>query len=205
MAGITPNSIPIPDNFKCPLSLEVFVDPVVAADGQTYERGCIEEYFRHLRSGEQPRSPLTRQPIMNILTPNICLRNAIEAYFNDEQLKSSRARLAERDLATAIAEFERERTEKSGDLERRVQSLESEIRGLEAEKRGLEAERRRLESENRGLDAENRRLGSESVAKDAALRGLGKTLLGRCVLQHPGRFLFKNRAPRQLAESRVAP
>ena len=30
----------------CPITLEVFIDPVVAADGHTYERGAIQEWFK---------------------------------------------------------------------------------------------------------------------------------------------------------------
>ena len=35
----------VPWAFECPLTLEVMEDPVVAADGNTYERYAIEEWF----------------------------------------------------------------------------------------------------------------------------------------------------------------
>ena len=32
----------IPDEFKCPITTEIMKDPVIAADGITYERKSIE-------------------------------------------------------------------------------------------------------------------------------------------------------------------
>ena len=36
----------IPDDMICPISFEVMKDPVMAQDGHTYERVCIEEWFQ---------------------------------------------------------------------------------------------------------------------------------------------------------------
>ena len=44
----------IPDNYKCCLSLQIMVDPVMAADGHTYER---EEIEKHLKNSD--KSPKT--------------------------------------------------------------------------------------------------------------------------------------------------
>ncbi|GLC44208.1 hypothetical protein PLESTB_000753100 [Pleodorina starrii] len=46
----------VPDCFLCPLTCEVFRDPVVAADGVTYEREAIESHLRHVHT-----SPVTKQ------------------------------------------------------------------------------------------------------------------------------------------------
>ena len=35
----------VPDDFECPITTELMVDPVFAADGETYERAAIEEWF----------------------------------------------------------------------------------------------------------------------------------------------------------------
>lgn len=54
----------------CPLTLELFVDPVVAADGHTYERASIEEWF-----AKQCTSPLTGAPLPHrFLVSNVALR-----------------------------------------------------------------------------------------------------------------------------------
>ena len=63
------------DSFQCPLTMEVMTDPVITADGQTYERTEIESWFAR---GERT-SPLTGAELPNTnLTPNIALRNAIQ-------------------------------------------------------------------------------------------------------------------------------
>jgi hypothetical protein len=46
-----------PEKFVCPLSQEPFKDPVMADDGQTYERAVIEEWFKT----EGPKSPITNE------------------------------------------------------------------------------------------------------------------------------------------------
>lgn len=57
--------IPIPKElndprFKCPITLEVYTDPVIAADGFTYERRAIKRYLE-----ENDISPLTRKKMKN--------------------------------------------------------------------------------------------------------------------------------------------
>ena len=48
-----------PADFCCPLSHQLIEDPVVAADGFTYERSWVEDYLQR-----QPgKSPMTGQPI----------------------------------------------------------------------------------------------------------------------------------------------
>lgn len=54
-------------------------DPVVAADGHTYERTAIQAWMD--RRGEQWPSPMTNQMIEgNALIPNHNLRSAIRQY-----------------------------------------------------------------------------------------------------------------------------
>jgi hypothetical protein len=36
----------IPEVFVCPITMEVMRDPVIAADGHTYEREAIENWLR---------------------------------------------------------------------------------------------------------------------------------------------------------------
>jgi len=62
------------DSFICPISQEIIEDPVVAADGFTYERNCIEYWFKHGKL----TSPMTGARLFNhSLIPNIILRNII--------------------------------------------------------------------------------------------------------------------------------
>ncbi|KAG2423703.1 hypothetical protein HXX76_015093 [Chlamydomonas incerta] len=64
----------VPDCFLCPLTCRLFKDPVVAADGVTYEREAIERHVRHVAT-----SPLTKQRLTSTVTyPNTALKAAIE-------------------------------------------------------------------------------------------------------------------------------
>jgi len=66
-----------PDYIVCPLSFEVFVDPVIAADGQTYERALILEFWE--RFGH--KSPMSNAPLEHhFLTRNQIARDAVDAY-----------------------------------------------------------------------------------------------------------------------------
>ncbi|XP_019199504.1 PREDICTED: U-box domain-containing protein 13-like [Ipomoea nil] len=67
----------IPDDFRCPISLELMRDPVIVATGQTYERSCIEKW---LEAGHTT-CPKTQQPLTsNTLTPNYVLRSLINQW-----------------------------------------------------------------------------------------------------------------------------
>jgi len=64
-----------PDNFLCPITNEVMDDPVVAADGHTYEREAIETWFRRRNT-----SPMTNQVIAPTLLPNFLVRSMIASW-----------------------------------------------------------------------------------------------------------------------------
>ncbi|URE48362.1 E3 ubiquitin-protein ligase SPL11 [Musa troglodytarum] len=64
----------MPDDFRCPISLELMKDPVIVATGQTYERESIEKW---LQAGHDT-CPKTQQRLSNkSLTPNYVLRSLI--------------------------------------------------------------------------------------------------------------------------------
>ena len=62
------------DEFLCPITQELPVEPVTAMDGRVYERKAIEE---HLRTGNG-RSPMTNQPMGSTLLPAPHVRNSLE-------------------------------------------------------------------------------------------------------------------------------
>ncbi|KAH9609768.1 hypothetical protein KSS87_012758 [Heliosperma pusillum] len=73
----SPNSLAIPDDFRCPISLEIMKDPVIVSTGQTYERSCIEKW---IKSGHNT-CPKTQQTLLNSsLTPNYVLRSLISQW-----------------------------------------------------------------------------------------------------------------------------
>ncbi|KAM0936988.1 putative U box domain, armadillo-like helical, Zinc finger, RING/FYVE/PHD-type [Dioscorea sansibarensis] len=64
----------IPEDFRCPISLELMKDPVIVATGQTYERSFIQ---RWIDCGNRT-CPKTQQRLQNLtLTPNYVLRSLI--------------------------------------------------------------------------------------------------------------------------------
>ncbi|KAF5476056.1 hypothetical protein F2P56_007799 [Juglans regia] len=67
----------VPEDFRCPISLELMKDPVIISTGQTYERACIKKW---LEAGHGT-CPKTQQIISNsILTPNYVLSSVISTW-----------------------------------------------------------------------------------------------------------------------------
>jgi len=64
----------IPDEFFCPISAEIMIDPVMIEDGHTYERDSIEAWFE-----KHDTSPLTNVVIKTKqMFPNLALRKLID-------------------------------------------------------------------------------------------------------------------------------
>lgn len=74
---VQPEEQEIPKNLRCPISLCLMKDPVIASDGITYDRESIEKW---LEAGNST-SPITRQTITkeNII-PNILARTYCNEY-----------------------------------------------------------------------------------------------------------------------------
>lgn len=69
----------VPEDFVCPITYDVMVDPVVASDGYTYERCAIEEWFR-----TDVSSPKTCTDLEStILFPNHLVRRQILEWRGD--------------------------------------------------------------------------------------------------------------------------
>ncbi|KAH7302564.1 hypothetical protein KP509_23G077200 [Ceratopteris richardii] len=76
-AQIECGGIPVPADFRCPLSLELMSDPVIVASGQTYERGYIQQW---LDQGNTT-CPKTRQPLTHTnLIPNYTVKALIASW-----------------------------------------------------------------------------------------------------------------------------
>ena len=71
-----------PDDFKCPISLELMTDPVtLVGDGMTYERAPIE---RWLAAGNTT-SPVTNAVLSSlVIAPNQFAKNTIRAWREGE-------------------------------------------------------------------------------------------------------------------------
>uniref|UniRef100_A0A0E0LFV5 RING-type E3 ubiquitin transferase n=1 Tax=Oryza punctata TaxID=4537 RepID=A0A0E0LFV5_ORYPU len=67
-------SLMIPNDFLCPISLEIMTDPVIIATGRTYERRSIQKWL----DAGQRTCPKTQQPLGHLsLAPNYALKNLI--------------------------------------------------------------------------------------------------------------------------------
>ena len=70
------NTSLIPNEYLCPITHELMVDPVCASDGYSYERKAIEEWLL-----KKQTSPIMNSPIQNKqLYPNKILRMLIDKY-----------------------------------------------------------------------------------------------------------------------------
>jgi hypothetical protein len=68
----------------CPITHELMSDPVVTADGQSYERYAIEQWLK-----TSTLSPLTNEPLAHLaLTPNMALRRLIIEWKETRELAS---------------------------------------------------------------------------------------------------------------------
>ena len=66
----------LPESFCCSLTLELMRDPVSTADGHTYERAAIAQWF----ADGNTTSPKTGAALEHTsLIPNIALRQTIES------------------------------------------------------------------------------------------------------------------------------
>jgi hypothetical protein len=64
------------DSLLCPITLELFRDPVLAQDGHTYERQAIVEWIE-----KNGRSPITDQQLsLEHLYPNYAIKKAFDHF-----------------------------------------------------------------------------------------------------------------------------
>jgi len=73
--------IKIPENFTCPISYEIMLDPVITSNGSTYDRKNISEWLIKHKT-----DPLTRVPINTVLTPNNLLKKIIREFLESKKI-----------------------------------------------------------------------------------------------------------------------
>ena len=79
-----------PKDHYCPISHDILTDPVIAADGYTYERASIEQWFKQSsdRGIVPPNSPMTGAPLESSnLIPNFALRSLVNDWKPGDELK----------------------------------------------------------------------------------------------------------------------
>ena len=83
----------IADNWLCPITLELPIDPVTAEDGKIYERSAIEQWL-----SQKMTSPSTNNPMGRRLFPAPQAKSTIEALVksgavSEEKAKAWKAKL----------------------------------------------------------------------------------------------------------------
>ncbi|XP_061343441.1 U-box domain-containing protein 3-like isoform X2 [Gastrolobium bilobum] len=80
------SSVSIPPYFRCPLSLELMLDPVIVASGQTYERQSIQKWLDHGLTV----CPKTHQRLTHTnLIPNYTVKAMIANWCDENNVKLS--------------------------------------------------------------------------------------------------------------------
>ncbi|NWX87436.1 WSDU1 protein, partial [Nothoprocta pentlandii] len=73
--------VAIPDEFLCPITRELMKEPVIAADGYSYEKEALENWL----SSKRRSSPMTNLPLPSLLlTPNRSLKTAISRWLESQ-------------------------------------------------------------------------------------------------------------------------
>ncbi|KAK9278017.1 hypothetical protein L1049_027574 [Liquidambar formosana] len=90
-----------PEDFRCPISLELMTDPVTVSTGQTYDRSSIQKW---LKAGNTT-CPKTGEKLTNTeLLPNYTLRKLIQQFCADNGVSLAKSGTRNRDISnTTVA------------------------------------------------------------------------------------------------------
>lgn len=90
------DGVQIPSYFRCPLSLELMLDPVIVASGQTYERAAIQKWLDH-GLGKCPKTGhklshknLIPNSTVKALITNWCNENKLDLFLDPENVNVER-------------------------------------------------------------------------------------------------------------------
>ena len=82
----------VANEYVCPITQELPVDPVTAEDGRVYERSAIKAWLARPRPADQPvKSPVTNEQMGPRLLPAVQVRNSIKAMVQSGVLSGSKA------------------------------------------------------------------------------------------------------------------
>ena len=125
----------------CPISLEMMENPVITTAGLTYERACIEEWFRKGNSTD----PMAHVPVMKILTPNIALKQQIAAFKANFELftQQQQQQRDQRDL-------QREQEDSNLAMQLRIEEL---TRSMQSKMQRLDHMQTRIEEHDESITA----------------------------------------------------
>ncbi|XP_068314746.1 U-box domain-containing protein 1-like [Pyrus communis] len=76
----------VPDEFRCPISLDLIRDPVIVASGHTYDRNSIAQW---INSGHQTCPNSGQKLIHMALIPNYALRSLIQQWCEENKVPTT--------------------------------------------------------------------------------------------------------------------
>lgn len=89
-----------PEDFRCPISLELMTDPVTVSTGQTYDRSSIHKW---LKAGNTT-CPKTGESIAKTeLVPNVTLKRLIQNFCSDNGISIAKSSNRSRDMTKTVA------------------------------------------------------------------------------------------------------
>lgn len=116
-------TVRIPKGFLCPLTMEIMYDPVLDAEGNTYERVALLEWLT-----KEHTSPISRQPLSEqMLNPNNALRDAIHEFMGDKWVQ---ARAMEYSPYEKTQHYSRSKSKCRDKINCFLQLISCEFRGL---------------------------------------------------------------------------
>ncbi|KAL0447122.1 UNVERIFIED_CONTAM: U-box domain-containing protein 19 [Sesamum latifolium] len=89
-----------PDDFRCPISLEIMADPVTISTGHTYDRSSILKWFR---SGNHTCPKTGERLICVDLVPNHALKRLIKQYCHENGIPFAESGTQNRELTRSSA------------------------------------------------------------------------------------------------------
>ena len=69
----------VPDDYICPITTEIMTDPVITADGFTYERAAITEWLRTKDTSPKTGAKLESKALIPIHSLRNMIRSFVEA------------------------------------------------------------------------------------------------------------------------------
>jgi hypothetical protein len=144
----------IPEEFLCPITMDIMNDPVICEYGYSYERTAIMAI-------KDSKSPMTRQIInKNNLIPNRALKQSIDKFkdqhekpLTPEQIEAKRLADLQREKINKMKQFQQEQIEKQRvENEKRMEAIRREREEKakrEAELKALEEKKKKEEDELR--------------------------------------------------------
>ncbi|KAK6931076.1 Armadillo [Dillenia turbinata] len=88
-----------PEDFRCPISLEIMSDPVTVATGQTYDRSSIEKWFR----AGNLICPTTGQKLNHTeLVPNLVMQRLVRRYASENGIQKTKPENKKRDVLRTV-------------------------------------------------------------------------------------------------------